>query len=110
MSFLAFNLPFLGHFIKTFEMINQTFPDTKGDQRSTDLFAGAGDAGEAVTVPQRELDLYVDALRSFPADMARPQPVVLVGLHHVAHLIGPHRSVPLVHHADLLPLRMQQQK
>ena len=72
------------------------------------LFAGPRDAGQAVAVPQGELDLDVDALRSFSADVSRPQPVVLVGLHDVTHLVGPHRGVPLIHDADLLPLRARE--
>lgn len=71
---------------------------------AADLLAGAGHPGQAVAVPQGELDLDVDALRSLSADVARPQPVVLIGLHDVAHLVGPHGGVPLIHHADLLPL------
>lgn len=70
-----------------------------------DLFAGTRNPRQAVTVPQGELDFNVDALCSFSADVARPQPVVLVGLHDVAHLVGPHRGVPLIHHTDLLPLK-----
>lgn len=72
-----------------------------------DLFAGTRDPRQAVTVPQGELDLNVDALRSFSADVARPQPVVLVGLHDVTHLVGPHWGVPLIHYTDLLPLRIK---
>lgn len=75
-----------------------------------DLLAGTGDPGQAVTVPQGELDLDVDALRSFPADVARPQPVVLVGLHDITHLVGPHRGVPLIHHTDFFPLRMRKRR
>lgn len=75
--------------------------------RDADLFAGARNTRQTVTVPQSELDLDVDALCSFSTDVARPQPVVLVGLHDVAHLVGPHRGVPLIHHTDLLPLRMR---
>ena len=70
-----------------------------------DLLAGTRDPWQAVTVPQGELDFDVDALRSLTADVACPQPVVLVGLHDVAYLVGPHWCVPLVHHTDLLPLR-----
>lgn len=73
----------------------------------TDLFAGTRDPWQAVTVSQGELDLDVDALRSFPADVARPQPVVLVGFHYITHLVGPHWRVPLVHDTDLLPLKMR---
>lgn len=70
-----------------------------------DLFAGAGYSRQAVTVSEGELDLDVDALGSVAGDVPRPQPVVLTGLHHVAHLVGTHGSVPLIHHADLFPLQ-----
>jgi len=75
-----------------------------------DLFAGTGDPWQAVTVSQGELDLNVDTLRSLPTDVASPQPVVLIGFHYVTHLVGPHRSVPLIHHTDLLPLRMRKRR
>ena len=75
-----------------------------------DLFAGTRDPGQTVTVPQGELDLDIDSLRSFPADVTRPQPVVLVSLHDVTHLVGPHWGVPLIHHTNLLPLRMKRKK
>lgn len=72
-----------------------------------DLFTSARDPRQAVAVPQGELDFDVDALRSFAANVACPQPVVLIGLHDVAHLVRPHWGIPLIHHADLLPLRMR---
>lgn len=74
------------------------------------LFAGTGDPGQTVAVPQGELDLDVDPLRSLAADVSRSQPVVLVGLHDVAHLVSPHRSIPLIHDTDLLPLRTRKKK
>lgn len=74
------------------------------------LFAGTGDPGQTVAVPQGELDLDVDPLRSLAADVSRSQPVVLVGLHDVAHLVSPHWGVPLIHYTDLLPLRMRKNK
>lgn len=73
---------------------------------NTDLLTSTRDPRQAVTVPQGELDLDVDALSPLPADVACPEPVVLIGLHDVTHLVGSHRRVPLVHHADLLPLWM----
>lgn len=69
------------------------------------LFASPRDPGQAVAVTQRELNLDVDALSAVASDVASAEPVVLVGLHHVAHLVRAHGRVALVHHADLLPLQ-----
>ena len=44
-----------------------------------------GGAGEEVTVSQRELDLNVDPVRLAPLDERSPQPVVDVGVAHVAN-------------------------
>lgn len=75
-----------------------------------DLFAGTRDPRQTVTVSQSELDFDVDALRSFPADVPRSQPVVLVGFHDVTHLVGPHWGIPLIHDTDLLPLRIRNRR
>lgn len=71
------------------------------------LLAGTRDPWYAIAVPQGEFDLDVDPLCSFATDVPSPQPVVLVGLHHIAHLISPHWGVPLIHDTDLLPLTVR---
>lgn len=68
------------------------------------LLAGACHTRDAVAVPQGELELDEDPLAVTPGDPTRLQPVVLVGLHNVAHLVGADGFVLLVHAADFLPL------
>ncbi len=68
------------------------------------LFAGADDAGQAVTVTKGEFDLNVDALGRATPDPVSPEPVVLIGLHHVTHLVCSDGDVLLVHDAHLFPL------
>lgn len=67
--------------------------------------AGAGDAWQAVTVSQGELDFDVDPLSAGPRDPVCPQPVVLIGFQDVTHLVRSDGDVLLVHDAHLLPLR-----
>ena len=68
------------------------------------LLAGARGSRDAAAVTQCELQLHEDALPAAAADPASLQPVVLVGLQHVAHLVCANGTVVLVHAADLLPL------
>lgn len=66
---------------------------------------GAGDPWEAVTVSQGELDFDVDPLSSRPRDPVCPEPVVLIGLQDIAHLVRPDGDVFLIHNAHLFPLQ-----
>ncbi|TNN54350.1 hypothetical protein EYF80_035430 [Liparis tanakae] len=47
----------------------------------------ARDVGDAGTVADGELELHVDAQHALAGDEVRPEPVVLVGLSDIAHLV-----------------------
>lgn len=68
------------------------------------LFAGAQHQGDAVAVPQGELELHIDLLSRVAWDPVCPQPIVLAVIHDIAHLVSSDWSVMLVNTTDLFPL------
>lgn len=69
------------------------------------LLAGAGHVGEAAAVAHGEAHLGVDAVSPAPVDERGEQPVVLVGLEHVAHLVRTDGVEVLVVATDFFPLQ-----
>lgn len=69
------------------------------------LLAGARDIWEAAAVPHSEAHLGVDAVSPAPVDEGGEQPVVLVGLEDVAHLVRTDGVEVLVVATDFFPLQ-----
>lgn len=69
------------------------------------LLAGAWYPGDAAAVPHWEFHLHMDALSSSPVDVLGANPVVLVGIKDIAHLVGANSVHVLVVSAHLFPLQ-----
>lgn len=69
------------------------------------LLAGARDVGEAAAVPHSEAHLGVDAVSSTPVDERGEEPVVLVGLEDIAHLVRSDGVEVFVVATDFFPLQ-----
>lgn len=69
------------------------------------LLARARDVGEAAAVPHSEAHLGVDAVSSTPVDERGEEPVVLVGLEDVAHLVRTDGVEVFVVATDFFPLQ-----
>lgn len=92
-------------FVKTFYRSQATDSPLRHPEHALMYLTGAGDARQAVAVPQRKLDFHVDPLGSGPRDPVCPQPVVLIGLEDITHLVCPDGDVLLIHNAHLFPLQ-----
>lgn len=68
------------------------------------LLAGAWNVGEAAAVPHSEAHLRVDAMGPPPVDEGGEQPVVLVGLEDIAHLVGSDGVQVFIIATDFFPL------
>lgn len=69
------------------------------------LLAGARHPRNGVAIPQSEAKLHVNLLSRLSRDPVGTKPVVLIGLHHIAHLEGMDGSVVLIHLRDGIPLK-----
>lgn len=74
------------------------------------LLARARHPGDGVAVAQGEAQLHVDLLGGLSRNPVRTQPVVLIGLHHVAHLERVDGAVVLIHLCDGIPLKRRNEK
>lgn len=68
------------------------------------LLAGAWDVGEAAAVPHSEAHLRVDAMGPPPIDEGGEQPVVLIGLEDITHLVGADGVQIFIVATDFFPL------
>lgn len=69
------------------------------------LLTGARNIRDTATVSHRELELHIDAEDTSPGDEVCPQPVVLIGLQNVTHLVCPDGAQVVIVSTYFLPLR-----
>lgn len=69
------------------------------------LLTGTRDIRDTATVSHGELELDIDAEDTSPWDEVCPQPVVLIGLQDVTHLVRPDGAQVVVVSTYFLPLR-----